>query len=118
MVVVSRQAYELTSASDPRKKMILPRGILTDVPEDFQDHTFQYGVFAGTISVPHTHDQKVAADNGEMSKPISRLTAKEAREELKRRGIEPPEKATKAELIAMLGGKSDDDDEDDKPFNV
>lgn len=116
MVVVSRQAYELTSASDPRKKMILPRGILTDVPEDFQDHTFQYGVFAGTISVPHTHDQKVAADNGEMSKPISRLTAKEAREELKRRGIEPPEKATKAELIAMLGGKSDD--EDDKPFNV
>lgn len=81
MVVVSRQAYELTSASDPRKKMILPRGILTDVPEDFQDHTFQYGVFAGTISVPHTHNQKVAADNGEMSKPISRLTAKEAREE-------------------------------------
>lgn len=116
MVVVSRQAYELTSASDPRKKMILPRGILTDVPEDFQDHTFQYGVFAGTISVPHTHNQKVAADNGEMSKPISRLTAKEAREELKRRGIEPPEKATKAELIAMLGEKSDD--EDDKPFNV
>ena len=88
MVVVSRQAYELTSASDPRKKMILPRGILTDVPEDFQDHTFQYGIFAGTISVPHTHDQKVAADNGEMSKPISRLTAKEAREELKRRGID------------------------------
>lgn len=117
MVVVSRQAYELTSASDPRKKMILPRGILTDVPEDFQDHTFQYGVFAGTISVPHTNDQKVAADNGEMSKPISRLTAKEAREELKRRGIEPPEKATKAELIAMLGAQ-DDDDEDDKPFNV
>lgn len=117
MVVVSRQAYELTSASDPRKKMILPRGILTDVPEDFQDHTFQYGVFAGTISVPHTHDQKVAADNGEMSKPISRLTAKEAREELKRRGIEPPEKATKAELIAMLGSR-DDDGEDDKPFNV
>lgn len=117
MVVVSRQAYELTSASDPRKKMILPRGILTDVPEDFQDHTFQYGVFAGTISVPHTHDQKVAADNGEMSKPISRLTAKEAREELKRRGIDPPEKATKAELIAMLGDQ-DDDDEDDKPFNV
>lgn len=118
MVVVSRQAYELTSASDPRKKMILPRGILTDVPEDFQDHTFQYGVFAGTISVPHTHDQKVAADNGEMSKPISRLTAKEAREELKRRGIEPPEKATKAELIAMLGSQADEDDEDDKPFNV
>lgn len=117
MVVVSRQAYELTSASDPRKKMILPRGILTDVPEDFQDHTFQYGVFAGTISVPHTHDQKVAADNGEMSKPISRLTAKEAREELKRRGIEPPEKATKAELIAMLGSQ-DEDDEDNKPFNV
>lgn len=118
MVVVSRQAYELTSASDPRKKMILPRGILTDVPEDFQDHTFQYGVFAGTISVPHTHDQKVAADNGEMSKPISRLTAKEAREELKRRGIEPPEKATKAELIAMLGSNADEDDEDNKPFNV
>lgn len=118
MVVVSRQAYELTSASDPRKKMILPRGILTDVPEDFQDHTFQYGVFAGTISVPHTHDQKVAADNGEMSKPISRLTAKEAREELKRRGIEPPEKATKAELIAMLGSQADEDGEDDKPFNV
>ncbi len=118
MVVVSRQAYELTSASDPRKKMILPRGILTDVPEDFQDHTFQYGVFAGTISVPHTHDQKVAADNGEMSKPISRLTAKEAREELKRRGIEPPEKATKAELIAMLGSQADEDDEDNKPFNV
>lgn len=118
MVVVSRQAYELTSASDPRKKMILPRGILTDVPEDFQDHTFQYGVFAGTISVPETHTQKVAADNGEMSKPISRLTAKEAREELKRRGIEPPEKATKAELIAMLGDKADEDDEDNKPFNV
>ena len=118
MVVVSRQAYELTSASDPRKKMILPRGILTDVPEDFQDHTFQYGVFAGTISVPKTHTQKVAADNGEMSKPISRLTAKEAREELKRRGIEPPEKATKAELIAMLGSEADEDDEDNKPFNV
>ena len=118
MVVVSRQAYELTSASDPRKKMILPRGILTDVPEDFQDHTFQYGVFAGTISVPHTHDQKVAADNGEMSKPISRLTAKEAREELKRRGIEPPEKATKAELIAMLGSQADEDGEDDESFNV
>lgn len=118
MVVVSRQAYELTSASDPRKKMILPRGILTDVPEDFQDHTFQYGVFAGTISVPHTHDQKVAADNGEMSKPISRLTAKEAREELKRRGIEPPEKATKAELIAMLGSEADEDGEDNKLFNV
>lgn len=118
MVVVSRQAYELTSTSDPRKKMILPRGILTDVPEDFQDHTFQYGVFAGTISVPETHTQKVAADNGEMSKPISRLTAKEAREELKRRGIEPPEKATKAELIAMLGSEADEDDEDNKPFNV
>lgn len=118
MVVVSRQAYELTSASDPRKKMILPRGILTDVPEDFQDHTFQYGVFAGTISVPHTHDQKVAADNGEMSKPLSRLTAKEAREELKRRGIEPPEKAIKAELIAMLGSEADEDDEDNEPFNV
>lgn len=118
MVVVSRQAYELTSASDPRKKMILPRGILTDVPEEFQDHTFQYGVFSGTISVPETRTQKVAADNGEMSKPLSRLTAKEAREELKRRGIEPPEKATKAELIAMLGSEADEDDEDNKPFNV
>lgn len=103
MVVVSRQAYELTSASDPRKKMILPRGILTDVPEDFQDHTFQYGVFAGTISVPHTHNQKVAADNGEMSKPISRLTAKEAREELKRRGIEPPEKANQGRAHRHAG---------------
>ena len=53
-----------------------------------------------------------------MSKPISRLTAKEAREELKRRGIEPPEKATKAELIAMLGSEADEDGEDDKPFHV
>lgn len=118
MVVVSRQAYELTSASDPRKKMILPRGILTDVPEDFQDHTFRWAREHGTIQVPETKAQTVAADNGEMSKPISRLTAKEAREELKRRGIEPPEKATKAELIAMLGSEADEDGEDDKPFNV
>ena len=50
-----------------------------------------------------------------MEKPISRLTAKEAREELARQGIEAPEKATKAELIALLGSMADDDEKPEDP---
>ena len=103
MLVVSRQTYELVNLNNPNKTKILYPGILTDVPEEYQDHTFRWAREHGTI-------QKVAADNGEMEKPISRLTAKEAREELARQGIEAPEKATKAELIALLGGVADDDE--------
>ena len=102
MLVVSRQKYELISISDPKKRMILPRGALTDVPEEFQDHTFHWAVKTGTIQVPETREQEVAAENGEMAKPLSRLTAKEAWEELQRRGIEMPENATKAQLLDRL----------------
>lgn len=115
MLAVSRQAYELTSQTTPGKKMILLPGVLTDVKEEFQDHTFRWAREHGTIEVPETKAQTVAADNGEMAKPISRLTAKEAREELARRGIEAPEKATKAELIALLGGVADDDEKPEDP---
>lgn len=115
MLAVSRQAYELVNQSNPEKKMILTPGELTDVPEEYQDHTFRWAREHGTIQVPETKTQKVAADNGEMEKPISRLTAKEAREELARQGIEAPEKATKAELIALLGGVADDDEKPEDP---
>lgn len=115
MLVVSRQTYELVNLNNPNKTKILYPGILTDVPEEYQDHTFRWAREHGTIQVPETKAQTVAADNGEMEKPISRLTAKEAREELARRGIEAPEKATKAELIALLGGVADDDEKPEDP---